>query len=80
MIFLFFFDAKDYIECINDNNEVLIDLSRFSDFISELNQFIKDKDKLAQLDTPIRRVLDDVLEVKQWFVNNPQQDQITFDT
>lgn len=75
-----FFDAKDYIEGIDDNDEILIDLSRFPDFISELNQFIKDKDKLAQLDTPIRRVLDYVLEVKQWFINNPQQDQISFDT
>jgi GTP-binding protein EngB required for normal cell division len=75
-----FFDAQDYIEGINDNDEMLINLSRFSDFISELNQFIKDKDKLAQLDTPIRRVLDYVLEVRQWFINNPQQDQISFDT
>jgi small GTP-binding protein len=75
-----FFDAKDYIEGIDDNDEMLIDLSRFSGFISELNQFIKNKDKLAQLDTPIRRVLDYVLEVKQWFINNPQQDRIYFDT
>ncbi|MEB3310713.1 MAG: GTPase [Snowella sp.] len=75
-----FFDAKDYLEGINDNDEMLVELSRFPDFIRMLNQFIKDKDKLAQLDTPIRRVLDYIVEVKQEFISNPEQDKIFFDT
>jgi hypothetical protein len=71
-----FFDAKDYCEGIDEDEPELIELSRFEEFIQALDQFIKERDKLAQLDTPIRRVLGYAENAEQWFVSQPQQDEM----
>jgi hypothetical protein len=71
-----FFDAKDYCEGIEEDEPELIELSRFEDFIQALDRFIKERDKLAQLDTPIRRVLGYAENAEQWFVSQPQQDEM----
>ena len=71
-----FFDAKDYCEGIDEDEPELIELSRFEDFIQALDRFIKERDKLAQLDTPIRRVLGYAENAEQWFVSQPQQDEM----
>lgn len=75
-----FLDAKDYCEGLEDNDEELIKLSRFSNFINVLNKFIKDNDKLAQLDTPIRRVLEYINEVENSLRSDPEREKIFVDT
>lgn len=63
-----FIDAKDYCEGIDENDEFLLEVSRFDDFIKELNTFVSQKSLLSRLDTPIRITLDYVARA-----------QITFD-
>lgn len=48
-----FVDAKDYKDGIDDNNNALVEYSHFSNFISALNTFVKQKGYLGKLDTPI---------------------------
>ncbi|WP_448561356.1 GTPase [Trichothermofontia sp.] len=70
-----FLDAKDYCEGMDEHDPELVGVSRFSEFIDELNKFITEHDKLAQLDTPTRRVLTYAEEVEAWFVQHPEQDR-----
>lgn len=70
-----FLDAKEYCEGVDEDDSELIEMSRFSEFIDELNKFVNAHDKLAQLDTPIRRVLTYLEEVEAWFVQHPEQDR-----
>ncbi len=74
-----FLDAQLYLKGVEKSNEKLISKSRFLTFVEELNKFIKERDKLAQLDTPIRRVLTYAEEVERWFVNRPEQDNLFFE-
>ncbi|TAF48622.1 MAG: GTPase, partial [Oscillatoriales cyanobacterium] len=71
-----FFDAKDYCEGVDEDEPELIELSRFEEFMQALDQFVKERDKLAQLDTPIRRVLGYAEETEQWYISQPQQDEM----
>jgi len=52
-----FIDALDYVDGIDENDEELIEISRFGTFIKELNKFVDNKATLARLDTPIRILL-----------------------
>lgn len=54
---LSFIDAKDYCEGIDEKDDLLIELSGFSEFIQPLNQFIEEKHIMARLDTPVRITL-----------------------
>jgi len=54
---LLFIDAKDYCEGIDENEEFLIEISRFPEFIEQLNDFIKQRQIMARLDTPVRIAL-----------------------
>ncbi|WP_017662388.1 GTPase [Baaleninema simplex] len=75
-----FFDAKDYCEGVDEDEEDLIELSRFTEFIQALDRFVRERDKLAQLDTPIRRVLGYVDEVEIWFSEGTVQDKNFLET
>ena len=70
-----FLDAKDYCDGVDEDDSELVEMSRFSEFIDELNKFVTAHDKLAQLDTPIRHVLTYSEEVEAWFVQHPEQDR-----
>ncbi len=50
-------DAKDYCEGCDSDDSTLKEISYFPDFIKNLNQFIRVKGVLGQLDTPIRIAL-----------------------
>lgn len=52
-----FIDAKDYCEGVDEDDDFLIEISRFPTFINALNQFIEKRAVLAKFDTPIRIVL-----------------------
>lgn len=54
---LSFIDAKDYCEGIDEEDDLLIKLSGFSEFIQQLNQFIEEKKIISRLDTPVRITL-----------------------
>lgn len=71
-----FFDAKDYCEGVDEDDKELIEISRFPDFIKALNQFVQERDKLAQLSSPIRRVRGYTEEIERnWFCDNSVQDE-----
>lgn len=52
-----FIDAKDYCEGINEAEDLLLDISRFSTFIDNLNEFVDSRAYLARFDTPVRIAL-----------------------
>lgn len=59
-----FVDAADYIEGIDENEEELIQLSNFSNFIETLNSFIEDKGIVQKaFDTPIRIIREELSQV-----------------
>lgn len=70
-----FFDAKDYCEGVDEDDKELIEISRFPDFIKALNQFVQERDKLAQLSSPIRRVRGYTEKMESWFCDNSVQDE-----
>lgn len=55
-----FIDAKDYCDGIDENDDFLIEISRFPTLIETLNQFVSNRRTLAHLDTPIRIFLEAV--------------------
>ncbi|MBD2458701.1 50S ribosome-binding GTPase [Nostoc sp. FACHB-87] len=69
-----FIDAKDYCDGVDQNDEFLIDISRFQTFLNELNKFVKSRSVLARFDTPIRIVLSCVDEAQLSFTRNSNQD------
>lgn len=63
---LSFIDALDYIDGMEDNDNELIELSRFNSFIENLNNFTEQNKIYGKLDTPIRilnSALDDAVSV-----------------
>jgi GTP-binding protein EngB required for normal cell division len=59
-----FIDAFDYIEGIDENEEDLIQLSNFSNFIETLNSFIERKGIIQKaFDTPIRLIKEELSQV-----------------
>ena len=70
-----FFDAKDYCEGVDEDDKELIEISRFPDFIKALNQFVQERDKLAQLSSPIRRVRGYTEEIESWFCDTSAQNE-----
>ncbi|WP_166482568.1 GTPase [Scytonema sp. UIC 10036] len=74
-----FIDAKDYYEGIEDNDDYLIEASRFQTFIDELNNFVKNRAGLARLDTPIRITSKWVDEAKLKFARSSPEDKAFFE-
>ncbi|MGB3533746.1 MAG: GTPase [Microcoleaceae cyanobacterium] len=74
-----FIDAKDYCEGSDEEDDFLIEISRFQTFIEALNQFVEKRAALAKLDTPIRIALSH-LEIAQASCNgNSVQDETFFE-
>ena len=61
---IIFIDACDYMEGIDENEEDLIQLSNFSNFIEALNSFIEKKGIIQKaFDTPIRIIREELSQV-----------------
>ena len=59
-----FIDASDYMEGVDENEEDLIELSNFSNFIETLNLFIEHKGIIQKaFDTPIRIIKEELSQV-----------------
>jgi GTP-binding protein EngB required for normal cell division len=69
-----FIDAKDYCDGVDDQEEFLIEISRFGTFIDELNKFVERRASLARLDTPVRIALGCIDEAQVSFTRNSKQD------
>jgi len=69
-----FIDAKDYYEGVDQNDDFLIEISRFQTFIDSLNNFVQRRAALARFDTPVRIVLASVDEAQLSFTRNSNQD------
>lgn len=52
-----FIEAEEYIEGIEEDDDDLIEMSHFNDFISTLNNFIESKGILAKVSTPIYKTI-----------------------
>jgi small GTP-binding protein len=69
-----FIDAKDYCEGIDEDEEFLLEVSRFQSFIDELNNFVQRRGSLARFDTPVRIALGCVDDAQLSFARNSNQD------
>lgn len=69
-----FIDAKDYCEGIDDDDDFLIEASRFDTFITELNHFVERRASLTGLDTPVRIVLGCLDDAQIGFARNSDED------
>ena len=74
-----FIDAKDYCEGIDDKDDFLTEISRFSTFIDALNQFVERRGSLARFDTPVRIALSCVDEAQLSFTRNSSEDSVFFE-
>lgn len=52
-----FIEAEEYIEGIEEDDDELIEMSHFNDFVSTLNNFIESKGILAKVSTPIYKTI-----------------------
>ncbi len=52
-----FVDAQDYRDGLAENDDFLIQESRFQTYLTTLNHFVQQKGALARMDTPIRLLL-----------------------
>lgn len=71
----YFIDAKDYCEGVDENDDFLIEVSRFDTFIHGLNDFVKTRASLTRLDTPIRIALACVDDAQLSFSRAHDSDQ-----
>jgi uncharacterized tellurite resistance protein B-like protein len=69
-----FIDAKDYCEGVDEDEEFLIEISRFQTFIDALNNFVEKRAALARFDTPVRIALSLVDEAQLSFTRNSTED------
>jgi len=69
-----FIDAKDYCEGVDEDEEFLIEISRFQTFIDALNNFAEKRAALAQFDTPVRIALSMVDEAQLSLTRNSTED------
>jgi GTP-binding protein EngB required for normal cell division len=76
---VFFIDAKDYCEGIDNNDDFLIEISHFENFIDGLNNFIKSRNSLAQLDVPIRIILDAIDDAEIAIKRDNNEDTLFFE-
>jgi len=76
---LCFIDAKDYCEGIDENDEMLLEISRFPTLTSSLNAFIEQRGSLARLDTPIRIALSYLDEAHLAVMRDSNEDSAFFE-
>ena len=69
-----FIDAKDYCEGVDEEEDFLVEVSRFQTFIEALNNFVERRATLARFDTPVRIALGCVDEAQSSFTRNNSQD------
>ncbi len=69
-----FLDAKDYCEGIDEDEDFLLEVSRFQTFIDALNIFVQRRAALTRFDTPVRIALSSVDEAQLSFTRNSTQD------
>jgi small GTP-binding protein len=69
-----FIDAKDYCEGVDEEEDFLVEVSRFQTFIDALNNFVERRATLARFDTPVRIALGSVDEAQSSFTRNNSQD------
>ncbi|QHG18959.1 GTPase [Nostoc sp. ATCC 53789] len=69
-----FIDAKDYCDGVDQDDNFLLEISRFQTFIDGLNNFVERRAALARFDTPVRIVLASVDEAQLSFARNSDQD------
>lgn len=71
---LCFIDAKDYCEGVDEDEDFLLEVSRFQSFIDALNSFVERRAALTHFDTPVRIALSYVDEAQLSFTRNSTQD------
>ena len=76
---LCFIDAKDYCEGIDENDDFLLDISRFQTFIDALNAFVKRRAERAHFDTPVRIALGYVEQAELSFIRDSNEDSAFFE-
>ena len=69
-----FIDAKDYCEGVDEDEEFMIEISRFQTFINALNNFVEKRAALTRFDTPVRIALSLVDEAQLTFTRNSTED------
>ena len=74
-----FIDAKDYCDGVDEDDDFLLEISRFNTFTNELNNFVKRRGSLARFDTPLRIALSHVEEAQIHFIRNSQEDAAFFE-
>ena len=67
-----FVDAKDYKDGIASNDNELIAISHFEEFITQLNYFIQQKGHLGKLDTPIKILKSSIDEMSARVIDDEQ--------
>ncbi|MEA5510336.1 LeoA/HP0731 family dynamin-like GTPase [Crocosphaera sp. UHCC 0190] len=73
-----FIDAKDYCDGIDEKDDLSLEISRFSTFIDQLNNFVQDKGSLARFDTPVRISLSYVDELQLQLMRDSDEDSAFF--
>ena len=75
---LCFIDAKDHCEGIDSTDDFLLDISRFSTFVNNLNEFVDSRAALTQFDTPVRIALSYVDQAQEIFSRNSDNGDSAF--
>jgi small GTP-binding protein len=76
---LCFIDAKDYCDGVDEEDEFLIEISRFQTFIEALNTFVQSRGSLARFDTPVRIALSYLDEAQLSFIRDSNKDSAFFE-
>lgn len=71
-----FIDAKDCCDGVDEEDDFLVDISRFQTFIDELNCFVEHRATLARFDTPVRIALGCLDEAQVCFTRNSNGDAV----
>jgi GTP-binding protein EngB required for normal cell division len=74
-----FIDAKDYCEGSDEEDDFLVEMSRFQTFTEALNQFVEKRAALAKLDTPVRIALSYLETAQANCTGNSVQDETFFE-
>ncbi|MBD1934355.1 MULTISPECIES: GTPase [Cyanophyceae] len=69
-----YIDAKDYCEGVDEDDEFLLEVSRFQTYIDALNNFVERRAALTRYDTPVRIALSCVDEAQLSFTRNSSED------
>lgn len=73
-----FIDAKDYCDGVDSADDFLLEISRFSTFIHNLNEFVDSRAALTQFDTPVRIALSYVDQAQEIFTRASKDEDSAF--